>query len=343
MARLTLHASILRIAACLIVPASVCGCIETDIPPAGSYSEVLLVTEGGSNDPLARAMVPYLARPLDYYVSSDVQFKVSHARAARLEVVPQVKNIVFCGVVSPVSSVGRRIAEMLGPEVVHKVEEGKANFFKKNDLPGPGQLTVIVTAMSSEELIGVLEERGDEINEAIEQSCRERLRRVLLKNRRSDLTRRFQREYGFEIQIPELYRLLSDEGTPPGVELLRDGPPRSLGIFWLDRESAPTLEDGSELFDARARYVYARYDGDVMDSTRVRFEAARLGRYPAIKMEGYWSNSRAVAGGYFRTYFVHEESEELTWAVDLLVFAPGLEKHPLFRELLAIAETFRYD
>ena len=30
------------------------------------------------------------------------------------------------------------------------------------------------------------------------------------------------------------------------------------------------------------------------------------------------------------------------WVVDLLVYAPGLEKHPHFRELHAIAETFSY-
>jgi hypothetical protein len=79
-----------------------------------------------------------------------------------------------------------------------------------------------------------------------------------------------------------------------------------------------------------------------MDSTRVAFSLDRLGDLPAVRMEGYWSNSKSLAGGYYKTYFVFEEVERLLWVVDLLVYAPGLPKHPHFRELLAIAETFRY-
>jgi len=318
------------------------GCIETDIPPAGSYSEVLLVTEEGARDPLAKELAPYLAKTIDYYVSDDVQFKVQHAKAAEVDAVPYVKNIVFCGAATPVSDIGRRITTLLGVAGVERVTSGQANILKRQDLPGPGQLTLIVTAGSNEALYQVIAERGDEVAQALEQSCRERLRKYLLENKKSDLTRRLQQKYGFTIEVPELYRLQSEEPEPPGVELLRDGPARSLGIFWLDWEHVPTVKDREKLFAARASYVFERYDGDLMDSTRVAFSADRLGDYPALKMEGYWSNSRSVAGGYYRTFFVFEESERLLWAVDLLVYAPGLPKHPHFRELLAVAETFRY-
>jgi hypothetical protein len=140
-----------------------------------------------------------------------------------------------------------------------------------------------------------------------------------------------------------LYRLLSEKSQPPGIELLRDGPARLLGIYWLDWNRELTLADSTALYDARAKYVWERYDGDVMDSTRVEFKKDRLGEYPAIRMEGYWSNTHALAGGYYKTWFVYEERDRLLWAIDILVFAPGLPKHPHFRELQALAETFRYD
>jgi hypothetical protein len=326
----------------LVVLALVSGCIETDIPPAGSYSEVLLVTEDGARDPFARELTPYLAKTLDFVVSKDVQFKVQHTRAEDLEAVPYVKNIVFCGVVNQISDVGRRISSLLGATGVERVGSGQAHIFRKQDLPGPGQLTLIVTAASEEALYDVIAARGEEITQALEESCRERLREYLLKNRKADLTRTFQQKYGFTIEVPGLYELLSEELDPPGIELLRQGPPRSLGIFWVDREHPVTLKDRQELFDIRADYVFKRYDGDVMDSTRVAFSLDRLGDLPAVRMEGYWSNSKSLAGGYYKTYFVFEEVERLLWVVDLLVYAPGLPKHPHFRELLAIAETFRY-
>lgn len=317
-------------------------CIETDIPPAGSYSEVLLVTEEGARDPFARELTPFLTRTLDFFVSQDIQFKVEHARAADVNTVPYVKNIVFCGVATPVGDVGRRITTLLGAVGMERVKAGQANILRRQDLPGPGQLTLIVTAATPEALYEVIKQRGDEVAESLEESCRERLRKYLLEDRNDQLTKRLQQKYGFTIEVPSLYSLLSDEPQPPGIELLRQGPARSLGIFWLDWDTVPTLDDGPRLFDARADYVYKRYDGDVMDSTRVVFSHERLGEYPALKMEGYWSNSNSLAGGYYKTYFLFEEDERLMWAVDLLVYAPGLPKHPHFRELLAIAETFRY-
>lgn len=320
----------------------VSSCVETDIPPAGSYSEVLLVTDDGPQDRFARQLTPYLARTLDFFVSQEVQFDVQHARASDVDVVPYVKNIVFCGVVSPLSEVGRRISSLLATVELQDAVSGKAHVFRKQNQPGPGQLTMIVTAQSPEALQEVIERRGNEITAALEQSCRERLRAYLLEDSNAELGRELERKYGFTMQIPGLYELHSDESDPPGVELMRDGPPRSLGIFWVDWPMPLTLKDRQALFDVRSNYVFRRYDGDVMDSTRVTFALDRLGASDAVSMDGYWTSSRSLAGGCYRTYFVFEESERILWAVDLLVYAPGLPKHPHFRELLAIAETFRY-
>jgi len=318
------------------------GCLESDIPPAGSYSEVLLVTEEGARDPFARALTPYLAKELNYFVSTDIQFRVQNIRAEDVEVVPYAKNIIFCGAATPVSSVGRQITSLLGDAGLGRVQSGQAHVFKKKNLPGPGQVTLIVTAASDQLLHEAIEERGGDVADALEASCRERLRKYLLKSKKSSLSRDLQRKYGFTIEIPSFYRLLSDEPDPPGIELLRDGPPRSLGVFWVDFEYPPTLVDRDALFDIRSNYVFKRYDGDEMDRGRVSYTIDRLGDMYAVRMEGYWSSSKSLAGGYYKTYFVFEEAERLLWVIDLLVYAPGLPKHPHFRELLAIAETFRY-
>jgi hypothetical protein len=316
--------------------------MQTGIPPAGSYSEVLVVTDEGAQDPFARQLTPFLARTLDFFVSQDVQFDVRHSRAADVDVVPRVKNIVFCGVANPISDVGRRISSLLGKGGLESVESGGMRVFLKQDLPAPGQVTMIVTAPSAEALYDVIESRGDDIAASLEESCRARIRTYLLRRSEVELTRELERRHGFTLQIPEVYELRSDVAEPPGVELLREGPPRSLGIFWVDWSAAPTLKDRQALFGVRSSYVFQRYDGDVMDSTRVAFTVDRLGDVDAVRMDGYWTNTRSVAGGCYKTYFVYDASDHRLWAVDLLVYAPGLPKHVHFRELLAVAETFRY-
>jgi hypothetical protein len=261
-----------------LIAGALSGCIETDIPPAGSYSDVLLVTEEGARDPLVSTILPELAREIDYYVSRDLQFNVKFARADNLEAVPYIKNVVWCGVAEPTSFIGRDIVSMLGETGMARVRSG-GHIFKKDDLPGPGQLTLIITGESTEDLIAAIDDRGEEIRTTIEESCRRRIRGYLLKNRNETLTRRLRQQYGFVIQVPTLYTLFSEESNPPGIELLRNGPSRSLGIFWLDCKKAPTLNDRQKLFDVRADYVAVRYDGDTMDSTRVTFEEDQLGEH----------------------------------------------------------------
>ncbi len=328
------------LAALLIVSA---GCIEMEIPPAGSYSEVLLVSEEGAQDPLARELEPELARTLDFYIGTETQFKVKHVRAADLYEVPTSKNILVCGVADPLTDVGRQIMGQLGATAVERVQQGEANIFKRENLPGAGQMTLIVTARSRNELGDLIDSRGDDIVEALEASCRSRLRRYMLDRKNAALTKRLFETYGFVLEVPTFYKMQSEEVTPPGIELIRDTPARVLGVFWLDWKEEPTLADSTALFDARAAYVWDRYDGDEMDSTRVTFEYSKLDKYPAIEMSGYWSSSSSIAGGFYRTFFVFEERERLVWAIDLVVFAPGMPKHVYFRELQALAETFRYD
>ena len=239
--------------------------------------------------------------------------------------------------------VGQRIMELIGPEGMERVALGKAAVLKRENLPSPGQMTLIVTAPDEAALEAVIKERGPQFEYILEQSCRQRLRRVLLRHPNRKSMDELHRKYGFAIEVPYLYRLLSDESDPPGIAFLREEPTRSLGIFWGDWERPPSLWDHDELFDMRAEYVWDRYDHDKMERERVRYSWVKFGPYGAVKMYGYWYNDDAVAGGYFETYFVWDEDAELLWAVDLLTFAPGRDKHPLVRELRAFAETFRYN
>jgi len=326
-----------------VLLASSLGCKELEVPPVGSYSEVLLVTELGNIDPVTSWVDSLISRRYQYVLANEAGFDVNVIRADELEEFPMVKNIVLVGVAEPTTDVGQRIVELIGSDAYQRVRNGKANIFKKNNLPAPGQVTFIVTARTDEALFAVLDERGGELPDIIETSARERLRRNLMENQRTSLTKSFERKYGFVIEIPWLYRLLSDDEEPPGIELIREPPTRIVGIFWADRDRQPTIYDHEELFDMRAAYVWERYDTDKMDRDRVRYKYDMLGPYVAVKMSGYWYNDTDTVGGYFETYFVWDEPREILWAVDCLVYAPGRPKHPLVRELRSIAETFRYD
>lgn len=335
-------------ARCMLVAAVLCvvtaaGCRELAVPPAGSYSEVMLVTEDGDGGRWNDAVAALLTKEHEYVLERESAFRLTPVRAQELEDFPVVKNIVIVGVAAPSTDVGQRIISLIGADAYERVRNGEANILKKDNLPSPGQLTMIVTARDDRALETVIAERGEELPEVIERSCRERLRRHLLASPNTRIRDRLFRTYGFVIEVPLLYRLLSEELDPAGVELIREPPTRILGVFWKDWDEAPTLYDADALFELRGDYVYERYDTDKMERERVSFSYDRLGPYDAVKMAGYWYNDKVIAGGYFETYFIYDEPDELLWAVDLLTYAPGRPKHPLVRELRALGETFRYD
>ncbi len=318
-------------------------CRETAIPPVGSYSEVLVVTEDGRNSRFMPPIMAELGGDMDFYTSQEKQFTLSVVKAGNLPDFPTFKTIVILGVADRMNDVGQLIANLLGDSGIKKVSEGSAFIFKRENRPAPGQMTLIITGRSDDELLNIIEERGKELPDIIESSCRKRLRRFFHEYADNKLGRDLFNKYGFVIEVPTLYKLMSDASRPPGIELMRQAPTRSLGIFWSEWKRPLTQADEKKLFDIRANYVYERYDGDAMDSTRVVFSGAKLGPYSCIKMSGYWLNTRSTAGGCYKTFFIFDEKKNLLWTVDLLVYAPGSDKNPLFRELLALAETFRYE
>lgn len=323
--------------------ALVSGCRDIAMAPAGSFSDVLLVTQEGPGGHFYRIADSLITRKYDFVISEEQGFFVSGVRAADLEDFPTDMTIVICGTLDTSTEVGRRIAELIGEDGVKTVNKRHSAILKKDDLPAPGQVTIIVTATDDERLEELLGTRGGDLRTVIETSCRERLRKLLFKRRNQELSDEFHRKYGFRIQFPYLYVLFSEERTPPGVELIHQPPARVLGVYWVDRKTAPTLADADDLFKIRSDYVWRRYSHDKMDRDKVSFDTQKLGPYDAVRMKGYWYNDDDVAGGYFETYFVYDENARLLWAVDLVVYAPGHPKAELVRELEAIAETFRHD
>ena len=87
---------------------------------------------------------------------------------------------------------------------------------------------------------------------------------------------------------------------------------------------------------------FARYfDGDVIEWKRpVEVEQVDFLGRPAVRVSGWWGNRTLVGGGPFRTYCFYEPSSERVYLLDISLFAPGVDKTALMRNLDAIAHTF---
>jgi len=310
------------------------------VPPAGSYSNVVLVTETGKLEGPTVEMVRTLQHEIDYYVKNEFQFNVKVVPAAQLEKELPAKNMVLFGIANQ-GKLGSYIDQFIGASSVRGVLEGKHSVFKKMDYPVKGQLTVIVTAPSNDVLERVAKVEGEIIRNIIEDANRERLREYLLRGENLDLERELKARYGFSLRIPSVYLLNEERPEVPGIELIHEKPHRGLTVSWRSLDAGEvSLADSNELYRARADFAYRMYDKDVMRRDLVRFRETQLGPNRALRMDGYWENSVEAFGGSFICFFVADRVRARLWLIDCVVFAPGTDKHELVRELIAIAETF---
>ncbi|MDZ7860031.1 MAG: DUF4837 family protein [Candidatus Krumholzibacteriota bacterium] len=315
---------------------------STSYPPAGSYGDIVLVTESGTPGGINDDIIRTLQHKVDYYSRTELQFKLRMIRAADISDEPATKNMVIYGVVRS-GMTGDLIENFIGTAAVRKVLEGKDFIFKKSDYPVTGQLTVIVTAPTRGKLAEIARKNGAVIRGIIEKENRKRLRRYLLKKEKKDVENNLRIKYGFNIGVSFLYDLNQDRPDLPGVELVRKMPHRGITISWQKWDNKRlTIADSLKLYNIRAVMAWHMYNKDVMRKDIVSFRNEQLGPYEAVVMEGYWEKKDELYGGPFRCFFICNRQKTRLWIIDLLVYAPGFKKHRLLRELHAIAETFRY-
>jgi hypothetical protein len=309
-------------------------------PPVGSYSSVMIVTETGKLDKLTESLVRQVQHPVDYYTKEELQFKAKLVSARLVDKEPPSKNMILFGLVRE-GEVGKLIEGFIGTASVRKVLEGKTNLFRKLDYPYAGQLTIIITAASKERLAEVVSENGALIRDIIEEANRGRLRDYLLKKEKQELTEEIRAKYKFTLRIPFLYELNQERKDIPGIEFVRTAPHRGLTVSWRSWPSGGvSLADSSSLYDIRAELAWKMYDKDVMRRDLVFFAEDRIGNYEIVRMDGYWENSEGIYGGPYSCFFLYDEILSRLWIIDTLVYGPGFDKHPLLRELRAVAETF---
>ena len=314
-----------------------------NMPPAGSYSGIVLVTETGRIEGPTAEMVNTLQHELDFYTKRELQFRVRVVPAYEFEKEIPAKNMVIFGIVNQ-GKIGGIIEQFIGPSGARGVLQGKYSVFKKMDSPVAGQLTIIVTGVSSEDLALAAREQGAVLRNIIEDGNRERLRESMLKQGENTyLERSLKERYGFSFRIPNVYKIEEERPEIPGVSLIHTEPPRVLSVSWKAfGKGTVSLADSNELYRLRSDVSFKLFDKYVMRRDLVTFTAARLGAYEAVRMDGYWESSVQAAGGSFICWFIADGVTSRVWLVDCLVYAPGQDKNELLREAMAFAETFSF-
>jgi len=209
----------------------------------------------------------------------------------------------------------------------------------EEDVWAAGQIVGLIVGRDEPDLLAYIRDHRSEILHRLDTAVVDRLARTYRENPDGKAAGAMLAErYGWSASPPTGYDLISGGAAEGFVFLRRTQPDRNLFVFWREGADPATKDLAVRL---RQELTRRYYDGDQIEWRRP-FEADTVsfaGR-AAVRLSGWWGNDRLLGGGPFRLYCFSVPEQNRLYIVDGSLFAPGMDKVPLMRNLDAIARTF---
>jgi hypothetical protein len=204
------------------------------------------------------------------------------------------------------------------------------------------QFAIVIASNDRNSLMSILHNNAERVRELIEERS---IRRLQRRNRQTGLDSRlmnaYWRRYGFLLEIPkEFHENQVEPHGYPAVELMRNAPSRGITVAWTDHEDPEAALDDREFLLAFRRSMGEAVHNEEVAAAPQRWLRGQLGRNDAVKFEGAWTSTVFDGGGPFWCFFVADPAHGRVFAIDLLAYAPGMDKMVFFRQLEAVAATF---
>jgi len=157
---------------------------------------------------------------------------------------------------------------------------------------------------------------------------------------------KFFEPYPFSLQIPENYRLYSNDQTGRFLSFLyrakmqnREIPDKYISVYY---ESMPENKLDLNWLIAKRKEIGQKYfEGDEFDENLIRKEAVNFRQYKGYRLLGAWKNMKHMIGGGFQSYAFWDEKTKTAYLIDNIVYFPAGDKLPVLLELYVISNSFK--
>ena len=323
---------------------SLVSCIpEQEIRATGRLQDIVLV---GANS-LDSAAIDALTKKLEgakKWVLEENIFNIKPVSADDLNLFKYRRNIVIAGIPGSNEVISQIFYPFFQGEAGERFRrDGRVAFFI-DDLWADNQTVYFFAGRNRNELARVIEEKGDDSFALFMHRMMQGMsERVYMAGLNHEEMKRIARKYPWRIKIPAGYRLRFDRDFGDGHITGWWSRDPDLQIFIYREESEKPFVSAASVATLRDTLASRFYEGDLIVRESMSSEKTTFsGKFESISIEGAWSNSRYMVGGSFKSYAFTDFSSipPSRYLVDIAVFAPGEEKDPLMRKLMAIVETF---
>ncbi len=309
-------------------------CSGPMVAAVGESDDVVIIGGTGANDAVT-AFDDVLTMESSWLVG-EPDFKTTVVGTDRLDEMASRRHIVLIGTWDdPEMSriVRSRIGEMSpGDPAGSRLVE---------DIWAKGQVVMAVMADTPEALTAYISDNAFNLKDAFDKASTERLARSLRDQVEGtgaieDMNTRF----GWSLCPPSGYDLFPGDEGEGLVFFRRVQPDRTLFVYWQEGEASEVTEEF--VVTKRNEMGSLHFDGDEIEWQRdFTVETVDFAGYQALRVSGWWGNRALVGGGPFRSYCFFVPSQNRVYLVDAALFAPGLDKVALMRNLDAALNTFR--
>jgi hypothetical protein len=309
---------------------------------AGSYGDLAVVVSDDAIKPLASRFLTEMNSEKVFVIKPETLFKPDYFGPSKWDLAKGYKNALFLVRIGDGGASEKAAKKLMSNEAWGKLSAGGGGVVKVVDPWSTYQQVVIVASKDRNNLGSILRKNNDKIRAIFEDSNRERLlRRNRYDGLNTGLMDVYWSRYGFFMEVPGPYN--QNQAEPDGfsgVEVMRNGPSRGISVSWRPSDDpAALLADRDFLEEMRAEMGDKLHNEEIIPSSFLWSEA-EIGGMACIKLEGAWTSNRFSGGGAFWCYFIPDSSHRRLFCLDLLVYAPGMDKMNFFRRMDAVASTF---
>ncbi|GAB1467684.1 hypothetical protein MASR2M64_03660 [Candidatus Cloacimonadota bacterium] len=254
------------------------------------------------------------------------------------------KNILYIGDLESSAPVSVYMKRVLSPEFITRVQGSGGDLFIAKNHSSKDQIVLFLLGKDALTLGKIGAIQADPIFNMLIKRFAERQGYYAYQGK--VLPASFFEPYPFSLQIPDTYRIFSNDSKGNFLSFLyrakmqnREIPDKYVSVYY---ESMPEDKlDMDWLISKRKEIGIKHFEGDEFDADLIRKEPFNFGKYKGYRLLGAWKNMKLAIGGGFQSFAFWDEQSKTAYIIDNIVYFPAGDKLPILVELYTISNSFK--
>lgn len=260
------------------------------------------------------------------------------------ETLAKYKNILYIGDLESSASVSTYMKSVLAKDFVTRVQGSGGDLFVAKNHNSRDQIILFLLGKDALSLSKIGALQADPIFSLLLRRFAERQGYYAYQGK--VLPASFFEPYPFSLQIPDTYRIYSNDKAGNFLSFLyrakmqnREIPDKYVSVY---HEPMPENKlDINWLINKRKELGTKYFEGDEFDADLIRKEPFSFGDYEGFRLLGAWKNMKHAIGGGFQSFAFWDAKTKTAYIIDNIVYFPAGDKLPILVELYTISNSFR--